>query len=43
MTLVSDDGCTISITDDKGKKQEWLKESGKGHDISKGRRIIPTF
>ena len=41
VTLVSDDGCTISITDDKGKKQEWLKESGKGHDISKGRRDYP--
>ena len=41
VALVSDDGCTISITDDKGKKQEWLKESGKGHDISKGRRDYP--
>ena len=42
VTLVSDDGCTISITGDKGKKQEWLKESGKGHDISKGRRDYPN-
>lgn len=41
VTLVSDDGCTISITDDKGKKQEWLKESGQGHDVSKGRRDYP--
>lgn len=41
VTLVSDDGCTISITDDKGQKNEWLKESGKGHDISKGRRDYP--
>ena len=41
VTLVSDDGCTISITDEKGKKQEWLKESGKGHDISMGRMDYP--
>lgn len=43
VTLVSDDGCTISITNDKGKKEEWLKESGKGHDISKGRRDYPNI
>lgn len=43
VTLVSDDGCTISITDDKKQKQEWLKESGQGHDISKGRRDYPKL
>lgn len=43
VTLVSDDGCTISITDPSGKKHEWLKESGKGHDISKGRRDYPNI
>lgn len=33
LTLVSDDGCTISVDG-----VQWLQESKKGHDISQGRR-----
>lgn len=38
VTLVSDDGCNITISKKDGEKSEWLKEKGKGHDISKGQR-----
>ena len=37
MTLVSDDGCEMSIDNAK----PWLEEYGKGHDISKGARPWP--
>lgn len=38
VSLVSDDGCNVSIQNNKGEKITWLQESKKGHDISKGRR-----
>lgn len=38
VSLVSDDGCNITIKKNGGKQDIWLKESGQGHDISKGRR-----
>lgn len=38
VTLVSDDGCDITINGEK-----WLSESGKGHDISKGKRVYPKI
>ena len=41
LSLVSDDGCDISYTTGNGEKTDWLKEHGKGHDISKGRRDCP--
>lgn len=41
LSLVSDDGCDISYTTGNGEKTDWLKEYGKGHDISKGRRDCP--
>ena len=41
LSLVSDDGCDIAYTTGDGEKTDWLKEHGKGHDISKGRRDCP--
>lgn len=38
LSLISDDGCDIAYTTEEGEKTDWLKEHGKGHDISKGRR-----
>lgn len=38
VTLVSDDGCDITVNGEK-----WLSESGKGHDISKGKRVYPKI
>lgn len=41
LSLISDDGCDITYTMEGGEKTDWLKEHGKGHDISKGRRDCP--
>lgn len=41
MSLIADDGCDITYTTEGGEKTDWLKEHGKGHDISKGRRDCP--
>jgi hypothetical protein len=41
LSLISDDGCDIAYTTGDGEKTDWLKEHGKGHDISKGRRDCP--
>ncbi|MCI9266193.1 hypothetical protein [Akkermansia muciniphila] len=41
LSLISDDGCDIAYTTGDGEKIDWLKEHGKGHDISKGRRDCP--
>ena len=38
MTLVSDDGCNMTIDN---TPEPWQKEYGKGHDISKGSRPWP--
>lgn len=38
VTLVSDDGCDITVNGEK-----WLNECGKGHDISKGKRVYPKI